>query len=79
MNIGYQDKEEDIVDALSRMLEQETGQKIFTLRVIDNQEKEESEVIETLVVFENKSILNAFISIQTIEGKLAARMQGNYI
>lgn len=75
MKIGYQSKDEDIVDALTGMLEQDTGKKIFTLKVLNRVE----DGLESIVVFDDKSVLQALISIQTIDGKLACRMQGNWI
>lgn len=75
MKIFQQDSEEDIVDSMTRMLEQETGTKIFTIKVLNQVE----EGLETVVVFEDKSVLMGLISVQTIDGKLACRMQGNYI
>lgn len=68
------DKEE-IADALTRMLETDAGKKIFTMRIIGENEAS----LESIIIFEDKSVLMGKISVQTIKGKLAARMQGNWI
>ena len=75
MKIFNQGNKEEIVESIERMLESETGQKIFTLRVLDDVE----EGLETLVVLEDKSVLMGLISVQEVQGKLAFRMQLNYI
>lgn len=67
--------DEEIIDAITRMLEEQTGQKIFTIRV----EQAEEDNLQAIVVMEDKSILKGFISVQTIDGKLACRMQLNYM
>lgn len=62
---------------IREMLEKETNEKIFTMRVWkDDPQNEELEVI---VIFEDKSVLMATVEVETIQGKLAARIQGNYI
>lgn len=75
MKIFNQGNQEEIVESIERMLESETGQKIFTLRVLDDVE----EGLETLVIMEDKSVLMGLISVQEVQGKLAFRMQLNYI
>lgn len=75
MKIGYQGKDEDIVDALTGMLEQETGNKIFTLKILDHVDDR----LDAIVVFDDKSVLQAEITVETLDGKLAARMKGNWI
>ncbi len=69
--------DEEITEAITRMLEKETGQKIFTMRV--EQVEADDLALDTIVVMEDKSVLKGLISIQTIDGKMACRMQLNYV
>lgn len=73
----YEQGNQDIVDALTQTLEKETGTKIFTLRILDDINEEEG--FEAIVVFEDKSVLMTLFTVQTINGKIALRMRGNYI
>lgn len=75
MKIFHQQNQEEIVESITRMIEQETKSNIFTLRILNEVE----EGLEALVVLEDKSVLMGLISVQTIDGKLACRMQANYI
>lgn len=68
------DKEE-IAEALTRMIETDTKKKIFTMRIIGENEAS----LESIIIFEDKSVLMGKISVQQVKGKLAARMQGNFI
>jgi hypothetical protein len=67
--------EEDFVDSLIQMIEQDTGKKIFTMKVLDHTE----DGLETLIVFEDKNILRGMIKVGTMNEKLAIRMQGNFM
>jgi hypothetical protein len=72
----YQAKDdEDFMDSLLQMLEQDTDKKIFTMRVLAHTQ----EGLETLIVFEDKDILMGIIKVQTIQGKMAIRVQGDFI
>lgn len=64
-----------IADALIETLERDSGKKVFTLRILGEVENK----LDSIIVFEDTSILKGFISVQTIDGKLACRIQGNYI
>lgn len=75
MNIYQAENEEDFVDSLIQMMEQDTGKKIFTMRVLEHT----VQGLDALIVFEDKSILQGQIKVGSIKGKLAIRMQGNYI
>lgn len=75
MNIFNQEEDEDVVEAITRSLEEGTKKKIFTFKVLDRMDDN----LESIVVFEDKSVLLANISVYTIDGNLACRMQGNYI
>jgi hypothetical protein len=75
MNIYELGDKEEIADALIQMMEQQTEKKVFTLRVIG----EKKAALETIVVFEDKSVLMGSIFVETMMGKLACRIQGNFI
>jgi hypothetical protein len=75
MRIYQAENEEDFLDSLLQMMEQDTGKKIFTMRVLEHTD----EGLETLIVFEDKQILMGIIKVGTIQEKMAIRMQGNYI
>jgi len=67
--------EEEIVEVLTKSLEEKTKSKIFTMRILGDLEDE----IEAVVVFENKKVLMGRIFVTTYKGKLACRIQGNFI
>jgi hypothetical protein len=72
----YQAKDDqDFIDSLLQMMEQDTQKKIFTMRILDHTE----EGLDTLIVFEDKQVLMGIIKVQTIRGKLAIRVQGNFV
>lgn len=73
----YEQNDQELGEFIHQSIEKEAGKKIFTIIFLG--EKENVEELETLVVFEDKSVLNAVIFIQTIKGQLAARIRGNYI
>lgn len=66
----------DIAEQIIKSLEKDTGQKVFTARVLESIDDEN---IEMLIVFEDKSVLMAFITVQEIDGKLATRLRGNFL
>lgn len=67
--------DEEIVDALINLIEKDTGKEIFTMKILDQTE----EGLLALIVFTDKNIVNGLIKIQSINGKMAIRLQGNYI
>lgn len=72
----YQATDDDeFVDSMLKMLEQDTGKKVFTMRVLEHS----VEGLETLVIFEDKTIMMGIIKVGTVRGKIAIRMQGNFI
>jgi peptidyl-tRNA hydrolase len=75
MNIYELGDKEEIADVLIQMMEQQTQKKVFTLRVIG----ENDATLETVVVFDDKSVLKGKIFVQNVKGKLACRIQGNFI
>lgn len=81
MNIFEAENEEDFVDCLIQHIEQDTGKKIFTIKVLDHVEDIEDVLcgLETLIVFEDKEIIKGMITITSIHEKLAIRMQGNFM
>ena len=67
--------DEEMIDSIINMIEQDTGKKIFTLRVLDST----PETLEVLIVFDDKEILQGIIRVMKGEGELAIRIQGNFI
>lgn len=75
MKAYYQEDNEQIEKTLIKMLEKDTGKTIFTMRIME----ENSTGLEVLIVFVEKSVMIATIKIQEFDGKMAYRIQGNYI
>jgi hypothetical protein len=75
MKIYEANNQADLADELIKTLEMDAKQKIFTLRIIG----ESDEKLETIIVFEDKSVLMGKIKVQEINGKMAFRVQGNFI
>jgi len=75
MKIYEANNQADLADELIKTLEKDAKQKIFTLRIIG----ESDEKLETIIVFEDKSVLMGKIKVQEINGKMAFRVQGNFI
>jgi hypothetical protein len=73
----YYPDNENIAEAITRSIESDSGEKIFTLRVIENDPA--ADHLEAIIVFENKNILHAKITPRKIRGQLACRIQGNYL
>jgi len=72
----YQAKDDaDLIDQLIEMVEANSGKKIFTMRVLDHT----ADGLESLIVFEDQSILMGLIKVEGIGGKLALRIQANYV
>lgn len=72
----YEAKEdEEIIETIINMIEQDTGKKIFTLRVLDST----PETLEVLIVFDDKEALTGKIKVMDEEGNMAIRIQGNFI
>lgn len=72
----YEAKEdEEIIETIINMIEQDTGKKIFTLRVLDST----PETLEVLIVFDDKEVLTGKIKVMDEEGNMAIRIQGNFI
>jgi hypothetical protein len=76
MKIYEAHDQKEIVEVLSKSLEEKAQSKVFTMRIIGNVEED---AIEAVVVFENKKILMGVIRLTTYQGKIACRIQGNFI
>jgi hypothetical protein len=69
----------NIADELTQLIEEEVGEKIFTIKITGKGEKP-FDHLKAIIVFDNKEILDAMISIYTLDsGKMAVRTQGNWI
>lgn len=75
MKIYEVNNQTDLADELIKTIEKDSKQKIFTLRIIG----ESDDKLETIIVFEDKSVLMGKIKVQEINGKMAFRVQGNFI
>ena len=75
MNVYEATNEENFVDDLLKMIEHDTGKKIFTMRILEHTTKG----LETLIIYEDKEVMMGKIKVETIKGKLAIRLQGNFI
>ena len=67
----------EIIDTISSQLERESGQKIFTIAPLDNRDKPDE--LEMIVVFENRQILTALVTIDMSGDEIKFRIRGNYI
>ncbi len=75
MKIYKIENQADLADEMIKTIEKDSKQKIFTLRIIG----ESDDKLETIIVFEDKSVLMGKIKVQEIEGNMAFRVQGNFI
>jgi len=75
MKIYEVNNQADLADELIKTLEKDANQKIFTMRIIG----ESDDRLETIIVFEDKSVLMGKIKVQEINEKMAFRVQGNFI
>lgn len=75
MNIYSLEKNQEIAEAIEETIERETGQKVFTIRILSEIE----EGLEVLIVLKNKNVLMGLVSILEVEDKIACRIQANYI
>lgn len=75
MKIRVMQDGEVLTDALVQMIEEETQKEIFTMRVLEHK----PDGLESLIIFKDTSVLMGLIKVTDIQGKLALRLQGNYI
>jgi hypothetical protein len=78
--------DDEIADVMIQQMEQQTGKEVFTMRIVG----EQSNALEAIVVFTDKSVLMGKITVgsaedvfgetdEAVKGKLSTRIQGNYI
>ena len=77
MLIYEQHEEEEMAEAITRILEDSTGKKV--LRFDITAENVDCDTLEAIVVFKDGSILDAELLVQRIKGRLACRVRGNFI
>lgn len=70
---------DDILRGIEETLEKETGEKIFTMRVLNRPRQSDDNHLEVLVVFEDRSVLINRVTTLSTDGKVAIRMQGQFI
>ncbi len=75
MKVYQAEDEKDFVDSLIKMLEQDTKKEIFTIRILEHK----IQGLETIIVFKDKTVMLGMIKVGTVKGKIAIRMQGNYV
>ena len=75
MKIYELEDKEEIADALIQLMEEQTKKQVFTMRIVG----EQKDCLEAFVCFKDKSVLMGKISVQSVNGKLACRIQGNFI
>lgn len=68
------EKDEEIAAAITKTIEQETGQKVVHIRLLD----EIQDGLRVHIILEN-AVLNGLVTIHEIEGKIACRLQANYL
>ena len=68
-------EDEDFIESMIKMLEQDTGKIIFTMRILEHS----LEGLETLIVFEDKEVMFGIIRVISVDGHIAFRMQGNFV
>jgi hypothetical protein len=66
----------DLVEELLTTIEGEVESDIFTLRVLS---EKKDEILELVVVFENKQVALLGIEFYELDGKLAARVKGDFL
>jgi hypothetical protein len=76
-NHYIQHKDEDVVEGVIKTLEKDTGQKIFTMKILGENEKEHS--LEFVAAFESKMMMFGFIYCDYIKGRLAIKVKGNFL
>ena len=67
---------DEIFDMITNTIENETGKKIFTMRLLKDDDETR---LETIVIFEDRSVLNALLTIGRENDLLCCRFQGNWI
>lgn len=75
MKVYEAHSEKEIMEVMTKALEEKAESKIFTMRIFGDLE----DAIEVVVVFENEKILMGLIHVTTYKGKIACRIQGNFL
>jgi ADP-ribose pyrophosphatase YjhB (NUDIX family) len=68
------EKDEEIAAAIRKTIEQETGQKVYHIRLLDHVK----DGLRVHIILENAA-LEGLVTVHEIEGKIACRLQANYI
>jgi hypothetical protein len=68
------EKDEEIAAAITKTIEQETGQQVFHIRMLE----ELKEGLRVHIILEN-AVLDGLVTVHEIEGKIACRIQANYL
>lgn len=69
--------DEDVVEAVIKTLERDSGEKIFTMKILGENEKEH--VLEFVAAFESKMMMIGIIHCRMMKGRLAVQVQGNFL
>ena len=77
--MNTEEMEQSIIKEITDKIEKDSGKTIFTLVVLDDEGTKEKDMIEARIVFEDKSVLSAIITVQSVDGKLGVRVRGNYL
>jgi hydrogenase maturation factor len=75
----YEQNDQELGDFINQTIEKEAGKKVFTIIFTNKGNDAQKDILDALIVFEDKSVLEAMIFIEKIKGRLAARITGNYI
>lgn len=67
--------EDELGKELMKTVEQQTEKKVFTMRILGEREN----ALDTVIIFDDKTVLMSKISVMEHEGNLAYRIQGDYI
>jgi hypothetical protein len=68
------EKDEEIAEAITKTIEQATGQKVVHIRLLDQIQ----EGLRVHIILQNAA-LEGFVTVHEIEGKIACRLRANYI
>lgn len=75
MDIKQIENQEELTQALETAIEEKCGAKLFTLRILEN----DDEKLDVIAITEDKQVMRLEIFIQNIQGKIGIRMRGNFI
>jgi hypothetical protein len=75
--VGAMETGKDIAETITEVLEHEAGKEIFTLRILDKNVDDQS--IQMVIVFKDKSVLMANVTVPIVGNRLAVQLQGNFI